>query len=116
MSERDTSFPLTKRRRCYRLCEHCSKEVSIKIYKEHQWLFYDPVTKSWCKKQENLSQSSSDLSSLDGYDLQSDFDEVFGQEQSNSDSLEWENESQFSDELTSEQSTDPDDMLYQGTV
>lgn len=57
--------PPTKRRR---VCEHCHKEVSIKIYREHKRLFYNENSKSWViDRAEALS--STDISSVDELDL-----------------------------------------------
>ena len=57
--------PPTKRRR---VCEHCRKEVSIKIYREHKRLFYNESSKSWVIDSAE-ALSSTDISSVDELDL-----------------------------------------------
>ena len=54
--------PLAKRRR---ICEHCNRELSIKLYKEHKRLYYDVSSMSWAKEK----TASSDITSLDECEL-----------------------------------------------
>lgn len=56
--------PSAKRRR---VCEHCSKEVNIKIYKEHKRLYYDARSRSWVKEEQDAS--SSEITSIDECDV-----------------------------------------------
>ena len=58
----------------YRMCGHCHKELSIKIYKEHRRLYYDTANKSWVEDIESIDAhaddcSSSELSSIDDIDV-----------------------------------------------
>ena len=74
MAERGTCRPPTKRRRKYKSCEHCRKELSIKIYKEHKRLYYDPATKSWCNDLDEQDNSSTEFSSVSDIDIVVDSD------------------------------------------
>ena len=89
MAEKDVFSPFVKHKCSYRVCEHCSRELSVKIYREHKRLYYNPTTNTWAKDHEELSQCSSELSSEDI--------EVLNDQQipehSESDGIEWENES-----------------------
>jgi len=69
MAEQDEIVPVAKRRRSYRVCEHCGKEVNIKIYREHKRLYFDATTNTWAKDHDDVTESSSELSSFDDFDL-----------------------------------------------
>ena len=75
MAERDC-YPSAKRSKSnYKLCGHCNKELSAKIYKEHIRLYYDAANKLWVQDEfdgDNLS--SSEFSSLDKFDVAVDYD------------------------------------------
>ena len=45
----------TKRKR---VCEHCGKDITLKIYREHRRLFYNQSNKAWVKDQEEAVSSS----------------------------------------------------------
>lgn len=47
----------------YRICEHCNKEVNIKVYKEHKRLYFNITTNSWTKEHQDIS--SLELSAFD---------------------------------------------------
>lgn len=51
----------------YKLCPHCSKEMSIKKFKEHERLFYDSCSRKWCVEEKDKSDSdeSSVFSSIE---------------------------------------------------
>ena len=57
---------LPRKRR--RVCEHCGKDVTLKIYREHKRLFYNQSKKAWVTDQEE-AVSSSEISSVDELDL-----------------------------------------------
>ena len=67
----EVDYPSAKRSKPdYRVCGHCNKELSAKIYKKHKRLYYDATNKSWTKDisdEDNLS--SSEFSSLDEFDV-----------------------------------------------
>ena len=65
MAESVVNQPPTKRRK---VCEHCGKYITLKIYKEHRRLFYNQSNKAWVKDQEE-AVSSSEISSIDEIDL-----------------------------------------------
>ena len=52
----------------YKFCLHCSKEVSKKIYKEHERLFYDSSKRVWVTEKFEDENCSSDYSSVDEFD------------------------------------------------
>lgn len=64
--------PLSKKRKLstYRICPHCKKELTIKKFKEHRNLFYDPSTRVWIKDPEAMATCESDESDF------SEFNEV----------------------------------------
>ena len=62
MAERGACKPRAKRKRKYKNCEHCRKDLSVKIYKEHKRLYYDPATTSWCKDLDEQDDSSTEFS------------------------------------------------------
>ena len=69
--------PSTKRSKPnYKVCGHCHKELSLKIYKEHKRLYYKAVKKSWVEDnnndEEGSDQSSSGFSSLDEFNVSVD--------------------------------------------
>ena len=49
----------------YRVCEHCGKEVSIRVCKEHKRLYYSTTTNSWTRVHCDIPVSSSMLSEVD---------------------------------------------------
>ena len=61
------SAPSSKRKKFhYKWCPHCSKQLNIKKYKEHERLFYDQERKVWVKEgttsdEESISSELSDL-------------------------------------------------------
>ena len=59
------ALPVAKRRCMYRVCEHCGKEVSIRVYKEHKRLYYSTTTNSWTRVNCDIPVSSSELSEVD---------------------------------------------------
>jgi len=72
----DGYFPAVKKTKfSYKICSHCCKEVSKKIYKEHRRLFYDNTKKIWAKELDKLmlrtdeDSFTSDFSSLDEFDV-----------------------------------------------
>ena len=63
-------LPAKRNKPNYKVCEHCSKELSAKIYKEHKRLYYDPVNKSWAEDLiDGDDLSSSEFSSLDEFEF-----------------------------------------------
>ena len=64
---RVTLTPLAKRRR---ICEHCNRDLSIKLYREHKRLYYAVSSMSWVKEKcDEQELSSSDITSLDECEL-----------------------------------------------
>ena len=62
--------PCAKRRKAnYKLCGHCDKELSMKIFKEHRRLYYDSANKSWIRDGNDDDISSSHFSSLEEYEF-----------------------------------------------
>ena len=59
--------PPKRRKQTYKLCGHCNKELSNKIFKQHKMLYYDPATKKWTEELDNDNLSSSELESLDEF-------------------------------------------------
>ena len=55
---------LSVKKRKYRVCQHCDKEVSVRVYKKHKRLYFSTSKNSWTKE-EDQHLSSSELSSLD---------------------------------------------------
>ena len=61
-------LPFTKKiKPNYKLCGHCDKELSEKIFKEHKRLYYDLASKSWTRDESDECNSSSEFSSLDEF-------------------------------------------------
>lgn len=82
-------WPVVRRRCSYRYCEHCDREVSIRVYKEHKRLYYDTITKSWTKDRTDPSPSSSELSAIESeMDIESEEDPVLNWSVE-SECLEW---------------------------
>lgn len=68
-------YPSAKRSKpSYKVCGHCHKELSEKIYKDHKRLYYDAVKKTWAEDnpEGDGSDSSSEFSSLDEFDISVD--------------------------------------------
>ena len=59
------ALPVAKRKCMYRVWEHCGKEVSIRVYKEHKRLYYSTTTNSWTRVHCDIPVSSSMLSEVD---------------------------------------------------
>ena len=66
--EAEEGPPVAKRARTYRMCEHCSKEVSVRVYKNHRRLYFNAASNTWTKEDQELS--SSELSTVD-FDIES---------------------------------------------
>ena len=59
----------TKRPR-RRFCEHCNKELSIKIFREHKRLYYNSSSHTWVRERcEERESSSSEITSVEEYDF-----------------------------------------------
>ena len=90
MDEDEEVLLPVKQRKCilYRVCEHCDKEVSIKVYKEHKRLYFSTSTNSWTKEYDDQHLSSSELSGLD-LELNESGENVQELSLSESEGLEW---------------------------
>lgn len=51
-----------------RLCPHCDESVSVKTYKAHRRIYYDPVSDKWSRRKAFVEQFSSSDSD-NGHDL-----------------------------------------------
>lgn len=84
----DASPPVRKRKcTLYRVCEHCDKEVSMRVYKEHKRLYFSTSTNTWTKENK-AANSSSELSGLD-LDLDESAENVQELSFRESEGLEW---------------------------
>ena len=43
----ESKRPVPKKKLIYKICPHCNKELNIKIYKEHERLYYDATKGIW---------------------------------------------------------------------
>ena len=114
MAERGACRPRAKRRRKYKNCEHCRKDLSIKIYKEHKRLYYNPATKSWCKDLDQQDDSSTEFS-----DAFSDIDKLMDSDSEKSTASCCESDNLWNDELSTDNrqsSTDDDDISNHGKL
>lgn len=66
---------MSNRKRDYKYCQHCEKELNVKRFKEHQRLYYDKNTNKWIKEgvtgaaegcDADVSDPESDFSYFDG--------------------------------------------------
>ena len=77
-----------KRRYKYKSCPHCSKELNLKKFKEHERLFFNADDKEWCREFGSDDESSV-MSSIEDCneirDVESDKDhdgleDIFGED------------------------------------
>ena len=70
MDYHDCSSSAKRNKPNYKICGHCNKELSDKLYKEHKRLYYHVANKSWAKHiSDGDDLSSSEFSSLDEFHL-----------------------------------------------
>lgn len=63
---------MSARKRDYKYCQHCKKELNTKRFKEHQRLYFNRSTNEWIKEHidtceaSTVSDQESDFSYFDG--------------------------------------------------
>lgn len=60
------SRTMSSRKRDYKYCQHCEKELNVKRFKEHERLYYNKDTNEWLKEIVEASDQESEFSCFDG--------------------------------------------------
>lgn len=77
-------------------CEHCNKELNLKIFREHKRLYYNSSSRTWVR--EGRESSSSEITSVEEFDFTANTCSPDSHDSCKSEDIDWDDYNQTSND------------------